>query len=172
MFPLSINGSVRLKFEGAVSDRRVKAVAQRIAKMLRDATASHVSVDGNQVEFTVDMFRPARPWHILFPYNSGRLWVEPKAGAICLRYGLSTRRLMTAVAVFVSLLGIVMLGVTEAAGPLLLAVILSTAWLCLFTLSYLFAMLHFRRWLRKGLRGIPELRNAPPNVKEDEPVSS
>lgn len=170
MFPLSIKGSVRLKFDGAPSDRRVKALTRQIAKMLRDAPASPVSCDTNRVEFACALFRRAWPWNILFPFEAGTLEVRPDLKAIRVRYVLRTERLMTFTGAIAGLLGIGLLGVSESVGPVTLAIVLGIAWITLFSLIYVVTVIRFPLWMRNGLRDAPELRNTHSNVTAGEPV--
>lgn len=170
MFPLSIKGSVRLKFGGEVSDRRLKALAQRIGKMLRDAAASPVACDANRVEFACALFQTVWPWKILFPFEAGTLEVRPDLKAIRVRYELSTARLMTFTGAIAGLFGIGLLGVSESVGPVMLAMVLGLAWITLFLLLYVVTVIRFPHWIRKGLRDAPELRNTHSNVTTGEPV--
>lgn len=166
VFPLSVSGSVRLKLASAPTENSIRAAVARIADMLDEKSttsaraADCVIVEGNVITIRMPWFRITWGWNILAPFNAGRVEVSGGNDAITVRYAMST----VAMFIFTTLPLVAALALTSWAKPDTLSAIRSflpwfgLAWLWIFGMNYLIAMIRFPLWLRRGIRRDPELK--------------
>lgn len=159
MFPVSLEGSVHFAPGVRLNADTKKAVVNRIVDMLDEADASSVTTEGYLVRFTVDLRRPVGNWNILVPFNGGTIAVEAETERVRVRYDLNTKRILIFVTGAVAALGAFMVFAhPEKYGPLTVLPYLIPGWLWLFGMNYVTSMIRVPRWLRRGLRDLPELR--------------
>jgi hypothetical protein len=155
VFPLSVNGSVRLELASAPTEITVKAAVDRIAATLRRDNITDIRVVARTIEFGAGLRRWFTNWKIDLPYGRGVIRVEPHDTALRISYDLSTRQLLILVTLAVAALATLPL---LAGGGATAFQLFGLFWAVMFGTAYIFAILRFPRLLRKGLSDLPELK--------------
>lgn len=165
VFPLSVRGSVRLKLASAPTENSIRAAVTRIADMLRADKFTDIRIGTSTIEFHAGVRRWITSWRILLPFGRGTIHVEPRDGLLRVSYDLSMHQLLIAVtlatATLLALLLFCVLLYGRRVGEISSILPLFAAfWVGLIGINYVAAMFDMPRWLRKGLRELPELQNS------------
>ncbi|HEX4862007.1 MAG TPA: hypothetical protein VFV07_12275 [Rhizomicrobium sp.] len=153
MFPISLNGSIRLHDLGNPTPYAAR-VRERLVDLLDEANAYDVAEEGDAVRFKIAFFGGGGRYHPLAPIDRGRFEIEIEDTALRIRYRLSTLRLMVVLtAALAVLFGLAM---SDKAVPN--AWFPAFAWLWVFGLSYLVAAIRIPFWLKRRLESIAEIR--------------
>jgi hypothetical protein len=148
-FPFGLMGTVRLN-DVPSAQGHVQPMVHRIMDMLQDLQMKSVEAEGSEVHFTANVFQPGSNFHVLVQFGSGVIAVEPRDGELLVKYRLSSLKMLAAVGVMISGLGLF----TVATGKPLdheLITSLAIGWAWLFTGNYIWGALRFPKWLREGL---------------------
>jgi|SRR5580698_4430020 hypothetical protein len=157
MFPINISGSIRLRGLGNPAPF-IKSVRERLVDMLDAAGAAEVSSEDDAVRFKTAFFPggPGGNWNILAPFNAGTLQIEAEDMSLRVHYRMSTVRMLLAITGILTLLTSAwIIANLSSAGTWLEAVkIASLAWLWMFGLNYIIAMIRTPLWLKRELKGV------------------
>jgi hypothetical protein len=162
VFPLSVRGSVRLKLASAPAETAIKATLDRIGEMLDEEAANDVIVDQNEVRFSAGMRRDVSNWNVLLQFDTGRIWIEPQDTMFVIKYDLSTLQILLTVTLVVAGLSALAFLVHGLQSDTVknAATTFAIGWGWLFGMNYITGTIRFPRWLRKGLRDMPGLKNS------------
>jgi hypothetical protein len=149
VFPISINGSIRLRDLGNPTPYAAR-VRERLADLLDGANAYDVAAEGDAVRFRIAFFGGAGRYHALAPIDHGTFAIEIEDTALRIRYRLSTLRLMIVISAALALLFGLAMSDKHAPGFWFAGL----GWLWVFGLNYLFAAIRIPFWLKRELKGV------------------
>ncbi|MBV9989693.1 MAG: hypothetical protein JOZ72_00235 [Alphaproteobacteria bacterium] len=146
MFPVGIEGSIRLSNAGADP----APTLERIAILLDEAGETRIVNDGTVLRFDKSIMKHGGP---IWLSSGGRFEVRSEGGAQRVVFSLRTVRTALLIAVAAGVPASFSLWNLRDE-PTKALVILLAGWLWVFGINYLVASVYVRLWLRRGLRNL------------------
>jgi hypothetical protein len=144
--PFSFAGRVVVAEQSDVS-----LAALKLERALDDVGAKQVKRVGHQIRFTGGIFRAVSGNNLLLAIGSGELSLEPSGTGLAIAYHLRFTQMFLVVSIAViAFFGPPIVGAPNLT-PVEAAALLSLAWLWLYGMNVLLAVIRVPRWIRRTL---------------------